>query len=129
MKKVFGVLVAGSISLLSLSAHAQQSSDKLRAEAMEATRHLASRIALDDARSVQVRRLTYDKLVQESQINTMYGDDPAMRQNKMRVLDEDYTEKLKAVLTEAQFKRYLASTASAPQPSTAGAVPAKAAGH
>ncbi|QNH63040.1 hypothetical protein [Hymenobacter sediminicola] len=132
MKKLFSLLIVGGCSLLSFSALAQQGTDKLRSEAMEVTRHLASHIALDDARSVQVRRLTYDRLVQESQINTMYGDDPAMRQNKLRVVEQEYAEKLKTVLTEAQYQRYLASAVPAQSSlssSKPAAVPTKTAGH
>ena len=132
MKRLFSLLIVGGCGLLSFSAQAQQGTDKLRSEAMEVTRHLASRIALDDARSVQVRRLTYDRLVQESQINTMYGDDPVMRQSKLRVAEQEYAEKLKNVLTEAQFQRYLASTVppqSSVSASKPAAVPTKTAGH
>ncbi|WBO83356.1 hypothetical protein [Hymenobacter yonginensis] len=118
MKSLFAILLAGSLSAASFSVQAQQASDRLRAEAMENTRLLANRIALDDARSVRVRQLTYDRLVQESQIATMYGDDPAMRQNKLRVVEEEYTAKLKDLLTSVQFDRYKALVAAGTAPAS-----------
>jgi hypothetical protein len=129
MKHLFAILVAGSLGAASFSAQAQQAPDRLRAEAMEDTRLLANRIALDDARSVRVRHLTYDRLVQESQITTMYGDDPAMRQNKLRVVEEEYTAKLKDLLTSVQFDRYQALVAAGTAPAarhTASALKASA---
>lgn len=124
MKSFFTLLVAGSLGVASFSAQAQQTPDQLRAEAMENTRLLANRIALDDARSVRVRHLTYDRLVQESQITTMYGDDPAMRQNKLRVVEQEYTEKLKGLLTTTQFERYVALVAAGTAPTAPHAVSA-----
>ena len=118
MKSFFTFLLAGSLSIASFSTQAQQTPDRLRAEAMENTRLLANRIALDDARSVRVRHLTYDRLVQESQITTMYADDPAMRQNKMRVVEQEYTEKLKGLLTASQFGRYEALVAAGTAPTS-----------
>ncbi|MBC6696880.1 hypothetical protein [Hymenobacter sp. BT190] len=112
MKSFFTFLLAGSLGAASLSAQAQQAPERLRAEAMENTRLLANRIGLDDARSVRVRHLTYDRLVQESQITTMYGDDPTMRQNKLRVVAQEYAEKLKGLLTDLQFERYEALVAA-----------------
>ncbi|WBA40428.1 hypothetical protein [Hymenobacter canadensis] len=118
MKRLFAILVAGSLGAASFSAQAQQAPDRLRAEAMENTRLLANRIALDDARSVRVRHLTYERLVQESQITTMYSDDPAMRQNKLRVVEQEYTDKLKGLLTTSQFERYEALVAAGTAPTS-----------
>lgn len=124
MKSFFSFLLAGSLSVASLAAQAQQAPDRLRAEAMENTRLLANRIALDDARNVRVRQLTYDRLVQESQITTLYGDDPAMRQNKLRVVEQEYTDKLKGLLTPIQFERYAALVAAGTAPTSPHAVSA-----
>ena len=85
MKNVLVLLLAGGLSMSCLSAAAQQAPDRFRSEAMEATRLLANRIGLDDARSAKTRHFMYERLVQKSQINAMYGDDPTMRQNKLRV--------------------------------------------
>ncbi|SHI65243.1 hypothetical protein SAMN02745146_1293 [Hymenobacter daecheongensis DSM 21074] len=104
---------------LTTAAHAQQAPD-LRAQAAEATRKLAQQISLDDARSVQVRRLTYERLTQENEVSRQYAVDAAMRQNKLRVVGEEYATKLQAVLSPAQFQRYMAlSAATAPTPGTA----------
>jgi hypothetical protein len=113
MKKLcFLILFAAGFS--ATSSFAQQAPD-LRAQATEATRKLSQQISLDDARSVQVRRLTYERLVQENEVARMYADDATMRQNKLRVISEEYAEKLKGVLSEAQFQRYTAlNTAVAP---------------
>lgn len=78
----------------------------LREQAMEATRKLAAQISLDDARVVQVRRFMYERLQQESQIASTYSNDPAMRQNKLHVIEQEFAEKLKGVLTETQLSRY-----------------------
>ncbi len=101
-----------------LSAAAQQAPDRFRSEAMEATRLLANRIGLDDARSAKARHFMYERLVQESQINAMYGDDPTMRQNKLRVAEQEYSDKLKALLTDSQFQRYEAFVAAKQPPAT-----------
>lgn len=122
MKSFITFLLAGSLSAASFSVQAQQTPERLRTEAMEKTRLLANRIALDDARSVRVRHLTYDRLVQESQITTMYADDPAMRQNKLRVVEQEYTEKLKGLLTTVQFERYEALVAASSAPAGPNAV-------
>ena len=102
-----------AVSFQTLQA-ASSSAGDLRAQATEATRKLASQISLDDARTAQVRRLTYERLVQEQEIATMYGDDQKMQQDKLRVVQEEYTEKLKAVLTEVQFQRYMSIAGVAP---------------
>lgn len=124
MKNLFVFLLVGILGLIASGAQAQQGSDKLRAQAAETTRQLASRIALDDARTMQVRRATYDRLVEESQVNTMYSDDPAMRQNKLQAIEQEYAEKLKGILTEAQYARYAATAAppAAPAKSVISAV-------
>lgn len=118
MKSFFTILLVGSLAAASFSAQAQQAPDQLRAEAMEQTRLLANRIALDDARSVRVRHLTYERLVQESQITTLYADDPIMRQNKLRVVEQEYTDKLKGLLTSVQFDRYQGLVAAGTAPSS-----------
>ena len=119
MKKVC-ILVFFAFSFgTSFQALAQQAPD-LRVQATEITRKLSQQISLDDARSIQVRRLTYERLVQEAEVTRMYADDPAMHQNKLRVIGEEYMEKLKGVLSDAQFQRY-ATLNSAVAPSTAAA--------
>ncbi|GAA3921739.1 hypothetical protein GCM10022406_04830 [Hymenobacter algoricola] len=90
---------------------AQQAPD-LRAQAAEATRRLAQQISLDDARSVKVRRLTYERLVQENEVARTYADDATMRQNKLRVVGDEYALQLKGILSELQFQRYTTLTAA-----------------
>jgi hypothetical protein len=109
-------LVAASFGI-SAQAVAQQGPD-LRAQATEATRKLAQQIALDDAHSMQVRRLTYERLVQEAEVSRQYADDAAMRQNKLRVIGAEYGEKLKTILSVAQYQRY-AALAPAAEPGMA----------
>ncbi|MCC2546835.1 hypothetical protein LJY25_10300 [Hymenobacter sp. BT175] len=122
MKKLV-LLVMLAVSFQTLQAVPSFAGD-LRAQATEATRKLASQISLDDARTAQVRRFTYERLVQEQEIATMYSDDPKMQQDKLRVVQEEYTEKLKTVLTEVQFQRYMTIAGVAPA-STPGAQAAR----
>ncbi|RYU76424.1 hypothetical protein [Hymenobacter persicinus] len=119
MKKVCVLLFLAASLGTSVHSMAQQGPD-LRTQATEATRKLAQQISLDDARSIQVRRFTYERLVQEAEVTRMYADDPAMLQNKMRVVGEEYAEKLKGVLSDAQFQRY-ATLNAAVAPTTASA--------
>lgn len=126
MKKHTLLVLIGALALVFSTASAQQPNEQLRTEAMETTRQLAAKISLDDARTVQVRRLTYDRLVKESEVNTLYSDDAVMRQNKLRVIGEEYAEKLKGVLTEAQYQRYAATLPPAPVAEAATAAPTKA---
>ncbi|MCB2376035.1 hypothetical protein LGH70_00465 [Hymenobacter sp. BT635] len=115
MKKLSFFFVAAVLGSV-LSATAQQVPD-LRTQAVENTRKLAQQIALDDARTTQVKRATYERLVQENDLKQMYSIDPAMLQSKMAVVDKEYAEKLKGMLTEAQYQRYVAlTTVSAPVP-------------
>jgi hypothetical protein len=118
MKKIYTLLFVAASLGLSTQAMAQQAPD-LRAQATEATRKLAQQISLDDARSIQVRHLTYERLVQENEVTRMYADDATMRQNKLRVVSEEYAEKLKAILSATQFERYTALTTGAGAASTA----------
>jgi hypothetical protein len=127
MKKAYTLILLGVCLSASVQSMAQQGPD-LRAQATEATRKLAQQISLDDARSVQVRRLTYERLVQESDVTRQYADDATMRQNKLRVIGEEYATKLQSVLSAAQYQRYTASlTNSAPAtaPTTASAPAAR----
>ncbi|UOQ72330.1 hypothetical protein [Hymenobacter cellulosilyticus] len=129
MKKFcFSALIAACFTIGNLQA--QQAPD-LRAQAMANTRTLAQQIALDDARTQQVKRFTYERLVQETEIKQMYSIDPAMLQSKMAVVEKEYAEKLKSVLSDAQYKRYesyvAAANAPAVAPVTTAATPAVAA--
>ncbi|SNR43221.1 hypothetical protein SAMN06269173_102372 [Hymenobacter mucosus] len=101
---LFLILASG----ISHVTHAQQSPSTLKAQAIEDTRRLAARISLDDARSMQVRRLVLERLTQENEITTQYANDPAMMQNKLHDLERQYGEKLKNILTALQYQRYVA---------------------
>jgi hypothetical protein len=128
MKSIRISLLLLSLLLFSLSTHAQQVTDTLRQQANEVARKLATDISLDDARVLQVRRLAYERLTQEKEIAQLYSIDKAMQANKIRVVQEDFAAKLKSVVTEAQYKRYIAhypSLAPAPAPVVV-AVPLKA---
>lgn len=103
--------------LTSSACLAQQPTDTLRQQANEVARRLALEISLDDARVLQVRRLAYEQIAQKSEIMHLYSIDPVMCANKMRVLERDFATKLKGVVSEAQYTRYLAQyPASAPAP-------------
>ncbi|TGE13798.1 hypothetical protein [Hymenobacter elongatus] len=93
----------------SVVATAQQGPD-LRVQATENTRKLSQQISLDDARTTQVKRLTYERLVQENDVKQMYSIDPAMLQSKLAVIEKEYAEKLQGVLSAAQYQRYVAIT-------------------
>ncbi|MCB2407230.1 hypothetical protein [Hymenobacter lucidus] len=122
MKKYcFFLLVAASMH--SLVAKAQQTPD-LRAQATEDTRKLAQQISLDDSRMFQVKRLTYDRLVQENDLKQMYSIDPALLQSKMAVVTKEYADKLKGVLTDAQYQRYVAVSTPVAAAATVAAVSA-----
>ncbi|SNC75302.1 hypothetical protein SAMN06265337_2806 [Hymenobacter gelipurpurascens] len=115
MKKLSVALVTMVVLGCTHTALAQQSPATLKSQAMEATQKLAARISLDDARTMQVRRLTLERLTQESDLQQLYANDPSMLQNKARVLEQEYSEKLKSVLTDSQYQRYLAQLAVAPE--------------
>jgi hypothetical protein len=115
MKKISAALVLMLAFGCTQAALAQQSPATLKSQAMEATRHLAARISLDDARTMQVRRLTLERLTQENDLQQLYANDPAMLQNKVRVLEQEYGDKLKSILTDSQYQRYVAQLASAPE--------------
>ena len=120
-KALFSLLFAVGLGA-SVPSVAQQAPD-LRTQANEATRKLAQQIGLDDARSVQVRRLTYDRMVKEAEVKREYALDAAMQQTKLQIIGAEYGEKLKTVLSGLQYQRYAAlngatpaSMASAPTP-------------
>ena len=114
MKKLSAVLVTMLAFGCTHAALAQQSPATLKSQAMEATRQLAARISLDDARTMQVRRLTLERLTLESDLQQLYANDPTMLQNKVRVAEQEYGDKLKTILTDAQYQRYTAQLASTP---------------
>ena len=99
--------------LIPSSCFAQQPTDTLGQQANDAARRLAVEISLDDARILQVRRLAYEQLAQKQEITRQYSIDPEMHANKMRVLEADFATKLKGVVSEAQYNRYLAQHPSA----------------
>jgi hypothetical protein len=114
MKKFYLPLFV-TIALHITVVQAQQGPD-LRTQATEDTRKLAQKISLDDARTPQVKRLTYERLLQENEIKQLYSIDPAMLQSKMAVIEKEYAEKLKGVLSDMQYQRYLAATTSNASP-------------
>lgn len=93
-----------------------------KTEALTATQQLAALVTLDDARLLPVRRLTQTRLAQEAEMRQLYANDPAMLQNKLRVIGQEYTTQLGTILTAAQYQRYLAAAAGT-LPAAVAAVP------
>ncbi|QDA60875.1 hypothetical protein [Hymenobacter jejuensis] len=127
MPRLYFLLFLTGILFSAHAGLAQQNSDQLRTQATELTRQLAGHISLDDARTIKVRRLIYDRLIKESEVQQLYSNDPAMRSNKLREIEHDYALELKTVVNETQFSRYLAlnpSAAAAIQPPAVAVTPA-----
>ena len=108
MKKLLLVIVFALGCQLAGTAQAAPPTD-FKTEALAATQQLAAVVILDDARLLPVRRLTQARLAQEEEMRQLYANDPAMLQNKLRVIGQEYTAQLSSLLSAAQYQRYLAA--------------------
>ena len=109
MKTIFLFLISGLCLLLQPVARAQDTSSAFKEEATTITRQLAAYISLDDARQLPVRRLTQQRLSQETDARQLYSNDPDMLQKKLTAIGQDYTSQLGTILTATQYERYLAA--------------------
>ena len=100
------------------SAYAQNASS-IPQRATEYTRSLAPHLGLDDARQLQVKKLTIKRMEQEQEIARMYAGDEAMRQPKLQVVAEQYRNDLKSLLTPSQYSRFEQWAATVPTNATA----------
>lgn len=96
-----------------------QSNPSVTQRATEYTRSLAPHIGLDDARQIQLKKLTISRMEKEREIEQMYAGDQAMRQPKMDAVADEYRASLKALLTAAQYQRFEQWAATAPANATA----------
>ncbi|MBT9391854.1 hypothetical protein KLP40_01655 [Hymenobacter sp. NST-14] len=132
MKRFFLLLLGSCALLLPLNSRAQEVSAAYRTEAITITRQLAAFIVLDDARQLPVRRLTQQRLSQETEARQLYANDPDMLQKKLTAIGQEYTLQLGSLLSAAQYERYLAaapgtlpaSVAAIRQPAPTAQVPA-----
>ncbi|MCC3159193.1 hypothetical protein LJ737_18270 [Hymenobacter sp. 15J16-1T3B] len=115
MKKL---LTTACLSLLLVGAYAQ-GSPSISQRATEFTRSLAPHVGLDDARQIQVKRLTVSRMEKEQEIDRMYVGDEAVRQPKLQAVAEEYRTNLKSLLTPAQYQRFEQWAATAPANATA----------
>lgn len=96
-----------------------QSAPSVQQRATEYTRALAPQIGLDDARQMQVKRLTLARMQQEQEVDRMYAGDEAMRQPKLQAIAAEYRENLKGLLTPSQYQRFEQWSAALPANATA----------
>ncbi|GAB3834306.1 hypothetical protein [Hymenobacter jeollabukensis] len=115
MKKL---LTTTCLSLLLVGAFAQ-GTPSISQRAADYTRTLAPRLGLDDARQLQVKRLTISRMEKEQEIDRMYVGDEAVRQPKLQAVAEEYRTNLKTLLTAAQYQRFEQWAATAPANATA----------
>lgn len=100
------------------SAYAQ-SAPGISQRATEYTRLLAPHLGLDDARLLQVKKLTVGRMEKEQEIERMYAGDEAMRKPKLDAVADQYRTDLKALLTPSQYLRFEQWSATAPANATA----------
>jgi hypothetical protein len=113
-------LTASLLLALSLTAGAYaQGTPSVSQRATEYTRALAPQLGLDDARLLQVKKLTLSRLEKEQEVDRMYAGDEAMRQPKLQAIAEEYRTSLKSLLTAAQYQRFEQWSATAPANATA----------
>ncbi|OON66206.1 hypothetical protein [Hymenobacter sp. CRA2] len=115
-------LVASTLLVFTLTGAFAQTTPSLTQRAAELTRTLAPQLGLDDARVIQVKKLTVSRLEKEQEINRMYTGDEAMRLPKLQAVADEYRTNLKAVLTAVQYQRYEQWAATIPADMTAKAV-------
>ena len=96
-----------------------QNAPAIPQRATEYTRSLAPHLGLDDARQLQIKKLTIKRMEQEQEIERMYAGDETMRQPKLQAVAEQYRADLKAVLTPGQYQRFEQWAATAPANATA----------
>ncbi|GAB2960765.1 hypothetical protein GCM10027048_30810 [Hymenobacter coalescens] len=112
-------LVTSALLALCFTGAYAQSNPSIPQRATEFTRALAPQVGLDDARQLQVKRLTVSRLEKEQEIDRMYTGDEAMRQPKLQAVAEEYRTNLKSLLTPTQYQRYEQWAATAPANATA----------
>jgi hypothetical protein len=112
-------LVAAALLTFSLSSAFAQGTPSVSQRATEYARSLAPQIGLDDARMLQVKKLTMTRMEKEQEIDRMYTGDEAVRQPKLAAVSQEYRESLKNLLTPSQYQRYEQWAATAPANATA----------
>ena len=80
----------------------------LDSKVTEETRAMAQKIGLNEREYITLRKLNQERIAQTAEVENMYSNDPAMRDMKIREIDEHYEARLIAVLNPKQQEAYAA---------------------
>ncbi len=72
-------------------------------------RKLANRLELNEAEYIALRDLMKSRNEQMAEVNSMYSNDPAMRQSKTAAINKEYESNLSKSLNTKQYTAYLES--------------------
>ena len=98
-----------SIALLfsvAISGFAQSSAIGVDAKVTEETRQMAQKLSLNEREYITLRKLNQERISQTAEVESMYSNDPSMRDMKIREIDEHFDARLTAVLNPKQLEAY-----------------------
>lgn len=79
----------------------------------EETRALAQKIGLNEREYITFRKLSQEKIAKTTEVESMYSNDPEMRNMKLTEINEHFEARFMAVLNPKQQEAYAAFKTSA----------------
>ncbi|QNF33000.1 hypothetical protein HUW51_09730 [Adhaeribacter swui] len=111
MKKIFTLFllmlafVTTQASALNLD---RGNEERLKVQAIEQTRELATKLGLNEADYIRVKNIIFQKLVAIQAVEAAYAKSPEQLQKKMQAVTEEYNQQIAGALSAKQHKMYLA---------------------
>ena len=106
MKK-FTLSIAFALSVTFAGfAQEQPTAKGLDSQVTEQTRELARELGLNEREYITLRQLNQEKISKTAEVESMYSNDPSMRDMKIREIDEHFDARLIAVLNPKQQEAY-----------------------
>jgi hypothetical protein len=112
MKKVilgawFAVLTLGAVAQNNAPALTAGIADMPKVSTNEEIRTLANQLQLNEGQYIRLRDLSKARQEQISEINSMYSNDPSMRQAKLQAAQQEFDSQLAQSISQKQFTAYL----------------------
>jgi hypothetical protein len=112
MKKVilcawFAVLGLGAFAQNNAPVATARVADMPKVSTKEEIRALANQLQLNEGQYIRLRDLSKARQEQISEINSMYSNDPSMRQAKLQAAQQEFDSQLAQAITQKQFTAYL----------------------
>jgi hypothetical protein len=112
MKKVilgawFAVLGLGAVAQNNAPAVTAGIADMPKVSTNEEIRTLANQLQLNEGQYIRLRDLSRARQEQIAEINSMYSNDPSMRQAKLQAAQQEFDSQLAQAISPKQFTAYL----------------------